>query len=80
MRGVGRRLRVGLLAVVALAAAGGCATTPYARDPLLRYDRGVRGDRAAAARPLPPPPEPVGPDAPPGPTLGSVPLYGVTSP
>lgn len=68
MRGVGRRVRVVLLAAVA--AAGGCATKPYDRDPLLSSGYGVRGDRAAAAKALPPPVEPAGPDVPPGPLLG----------
>ncbi len=75
----GRRTRVGLFAAVVLAAAGGCAAKPYARDPLLRDNRGVRGDRTAAARPLPPPAEPAGPDAPTGPLLGATPLGGLTS-
>ena len=79
MRGVGRRVRVGLLAAVALAAGGGCAAKPYARDPLLRGGSGLRGDRAAAARPLPPPPEPAGPEAPPGPLLGDPNYVRVTS-
>ena len=77
--GFGRRTRVGLFAAVALAAAGGGAAKPYARDPLLRDGRGVRGDRPAAARPLPPPAEPVGPDAPAGPLLGTTPLGELTS-
>ncbi len=79
MRGVGGRVCVGLLAAAALAAGGGCAAKPYARDPLLRGGIGVRGDRAAAARPLPPPPEPVGPDAPAGPTIGDPNYVRVTS-
>ncbi len=77
MRGVGRRVRVAVLA--AATAAGGCATKPYDRDPLLSTGRGVRGDRTAAARALPPPAEPGGPEAPPGPVLGDRGLAGVTS-
>ena len=78
MRGVGRRVRVALLAAVA--AAGGCATKPYDRDPLLITGRGVRGDRTLAAKALQPPIEPGGPDAPPGPLLGDSRFAGVTSP
>ena len=74
MRGVGRRVRVGLLAAVT--AAGGCATKPYDRDPLLSNGYGVRGDRSAAAKPVTPPVEPAGPDAPAGPLLGDT---GLTS-
>lgn len=74
MRGVGRRVRVGLLAAVA--AAGGCATKPYDRDPLLSNGYGVRGDRSAAAQSVKPPVEPAGPDAPAGLLLGDT---GLTS-
>jgi len=63
------RVRVALLAAVA--AAGGCATKPYDRDPLLSNRYGVRGDRTVAARPLPLPVEPASPDAPPDPLLTS---------
>jgi hypothetical protein len=79
MRRVGRRVRVGLLVVVALAAGGGCGATPYARDPLVRDVRGVRGNRQAAAQPAPPPAEPVGPEAPPGPLIGDPAYAGLTS-
>ncbi len=79
MRGVGRRVRVGLLAAVALAAGGGCAAKPYARDPLLRGGLGVKGDRAAAARPVTPPVEPDGPEPPPGPRLGERPAADLIS-
>jgi hypothetical protein len=77
MGGVGRRVRVALLA--AAAAAGGCATKPYDRDPLLSHRYGVRGDRTVAARPLPLPVEPAGPDAPPGPLRGDTGFADVTS-
>ena len=79
MRRVGRRVRVGLLAAVALAAGGGCAAPPYVRDPLVRDGRGVRGDRQAAVQPTPPPAEPAGPEAPPGPLIGDPAYAGVTS-
>ncbi|QDU21453.1 hypothetical protein [Urbifossiella limnaea] len=71
MRGVGRRL-----GVLVIAAATGCATKPYDRDPLLSSGYGVRGDRAAAARPPRPEAEPATPDAPTGPVLGD---RGLTS-
>ncbi|MFO0801155.1 MAG: hypothetical protein U0804_27125 [Gemmataceae bacterium] len=71
MRGVGRRLGIAIIA-----AATGCATKPYDRDPLLSNGYGVRGDRAAAARPPLPQPEPTTPDAPAGPVLGD---SGLTS-
>jgi hypothetical protein len=79
MRRVGRRVRVGFLAAVALATGGGCAAPPPARDPLVRAGRGVRGDRQAAAAPTSPPAEPVGPEAPPGPLIGDPAYAGLTS-
>lgn len=72
MQAVGRRVRVAVLAAVA--AAGGCATKPYDRDPLLSNRYGVRGDRAAAARAVPPPVEPASPEAPPGLVLDGITL------
>ncbi len=77
MHAVERRVRVALLAAVA--AAGGCATKPYDRDPLLSNGYGLRGDRTAAARPVPAPVEPTSPDAPPGPVLGDAGFSGLTS-
>jgi hypothetical protein len=54
-----------MVAVLALAAAG-CGGRPYAADPLLRANRGVRGDPARAMTRDPgPPAEPVAPPAPP---------------
>ncbi|HEX4613600.1 MAG TPA: hypothetical protein VH092_35790 [Urbifossiella sp.] len=79
MRGAGRRILIGLLAAVVFSAGGGCATKPFARDPLLRDGRGVKGDREAAARRPEPPAEPIGPDPPPGPTIGGSFASGATS-
>lgn len=61
--------RVGRCAVIAVlaAATAGCGFggRPYADDPLLRGNRGVRGDPAQAKKPDPgPPAEPLAPQPP----------------
>lgn len=65
-------LRIGRWAMLlsALLPAWGCgwAKQPYAHDPLLRHNAGVRGDHGRARYPdLGPPPEPA-PPRPPMPT------------
>lgn len=52
MRRLGRRLA---LVALAVGLGGGCATKPFAHDPLLRHGRAAWGDREKARRTLPPP-------------------------
>lgn len=79
-----KRIRgwVGVGVLAAAPAAGGCATRPYAADPLLRYGRGVWGDEEAARQPAPPAaPGPEIPAPPDGPLAGDPPpAVAVSSP